>query len=275
LTQAQHEVTVLTRSRRSTNERYLTYKQWNGKEMPMGMGIYDAVINLAGASIGDNRWTEENKKLILDSRIDATRACVNFIERSPNPPSVFVSASAVGYYGVEFEGEIDENAPPGKDFAAQVCAQWEAEAKKADVRTVMPRIGLVLGKNGGLLDRLAPIYKMWLGGKMGSGEQGFPWVHRQDVIGTILFFLENEQVEGPVNIVAPQVVNQARFSAALAQAVGTKDIFTIPRFALNLIFGEQALLFWGGQKAIPRRLQRGLYKFAFPELEKALGDILD
>lgn len=269
-----HQVTILTRSKKKSEDRNLTFKQWNGKEMPMGMGIYDVVINLAGASIGLLKWTDENKKLIMDSRVDATRACVKYINSSPNPPAVFLSASGVGYYGVEKKGEIHEHAKPGDDFPARVCIAWEEEASKAECRTVIMRMGMVLGNGGGALDEMLPIYKKYLGGRFASGDQGFPWIHVKDVVEIIKFFIEKEEISGPVNLVAPQVVDQSTFSSKLAHALGTKEFFVIPKFALQLLFGERAILFWGGQKAIPRKLQKHQYSFLFPDLRKALKEIV-
>lgn len=274
LTADQHEVAILTRSNKQSNNRYLSYLQWNGKEMPMGIGLYDAVINLAGASIAGPRWTDERKKLIMDSRRDATRACVEYINSSPSRPKVFISASAVGYYGGDATSPVDESGAVGSDFPAVVVKDWEAEALKATCRTVLPRIGVVLGEGGGALDKLAPIYKFYLGGKMGSGKQGFPWVHIDDIVGVFRFALENETLEGPVNIVGPEMVDQAAFSNALADAMGTADFLPAPAFAMKLLLGEQAMLLLGGQKVIPRKLKEAKYDFAFPELSGALGDLV-
>lgn len=275
LTGDQHEVAVLTRSKKSTKNRYLSYLEWDGKQMPMGIGLYDVVINLAGASIAGGKWTESYKQKIMQSRLDATRACVEYINRSPSTPEVFVSASAVGYYGVKHKGPIDETASAGDDFTGKVGVQWEAEAKKAQCRTVIPRIGLVLGEDGGLMDKVLPIYQLYLGGKFASGQQGYPWIHVQDVVKAIRFLIEKEDAEGPYNLAAPEMVNQATFSHTLAEVLGVKDIWTIPKFALDLLFGEQSILFWGGQKIIPRRLQEAGFEYDFPALREALAEIVD
>lgn len=163
LLQDEQEVAILTRSQQSSKHRYLTYLQWDGKRMPMGIGLYDVVINLAGASIAGAKWTESYKRKIRQSRLDATRACVEYINHSPNPPQVFVSASAVGIYGVEKDDPVDEEASPGHDFPSEVGVAWEAEAQQANVRTVIPRIGLVLGEDGGLMEKVEPIYRFYLG----------------------------------------------------------------------------------------------------------------
>ncbi|MEM9986222.1 MAG: TIGR01777 family oxidoreductase [Bacteroidota bacterium] len=275
LTQDQHEVAILTRSKKESKNRYLNYLQWDGVQMPLGIGLYDVVINLAGASIAGGRWTEAYKKEIRDSRINATRACVDYINRSPRPPEVFISASAVGYYGVNQTGLLDEAAPAGDDFAAEVGVIWEAEALKASCRTVIPRIGLVLGEDGGMMEKLLPIYQFYLGGKFASGKQGFPWIHIDDIVGGIRFLIDHAKAEGPFNFAAPELVTQAEFSKALAKAMNVADIWTIPKFALNLLFGEQSFLFWGGQQISSEKLRTAGYQFRFEELGPALQSIVD
>ncbi|MEZ4771624.1 MAG: TIGR01777 family oxidoreductase [Bacteroidia bacterium] len=274
LTEKGHLVTILTREKKSSSNRNVTLKAWDGKKMPVGMGIYDVVINLAGASIGLLPWTEKNKKLITDSRVDATRACVEFINSSPNPPSVFISASGVGYYGTEKADEIDERGKPGNDFPAEVCKVWEAEAQKAQTRTVILRIGVVIGKNGGAMKEMLPIYKKGLGGRFASGKQGFPWIHIEDLISSVSFLIDKEDFSGPVNIVAPHLIDQATFSGFLSKALGKWDLFVIPKFVLQTMFGERSLLFWGGQKVIPRKLQQMQFVFRFPDVRLALKDVV-
>jgi len=271
----EHEVAILSRSKKSSSHRYLTYLKWDGKRMPMGVGLYDVVVNLAGASIAGNKWTEGYKRKIRQSRVDATRACVDYINHSPNPPSVFISASAVGIYGVEHEGPVDESTSPGHDFLAEVGKEWEAEAQKADCRTVMPRIGLVLGEDGGLMEKIEPIYRFYLGGKFANGKQGYPWIHIDDIVGAIRFLVDTETAEGPFNLAAPELITQAQFSHQLAQVMKVWDPWTIPKFALDLLFGEQSLLFWGGQQVIPKKLQAAGYTFKYPTLKPALEDIID
>jgi uncharacterized protein len=275
LIQDGHEVAILTRRKKSTKNRYLTYLQWDGKQMPMGIGLYDGVINLAGASIAGGKWTEARKQTIMQSRLDATRACVAYINGSPNPPQVFLSASAVGYYGVAHEGPIDEEASAGDDFAGRVGVQWEAEALKADCRTVIARIGLVLGEDGGLMEKIEPVYRFYLGGKFASGKQGYPWIHIDDIVHSMRFLIDREDAEGPYNLVAPEMVDQETFSHTLAKVMGVRDPWFIPKLVLDLIFGEQSVLFWGGQKVIPRKLQAAGYTFRYPRLAPALAEVVD
>lgn len=274
LLNAGHQVTILTRSNKKASKPGLDYLQWNGESMPMGIGLHEVVINLAGASIAQLRWSEKTKQEIMESRVKATQACVRYINQSPTPPKLFISASAVGYYGIEYEDEIDERARPGKDFAAEVCHRWEEEAKAATCRTIRPRIGIVLGQDGGALPQLLTVHRLYLGGNLGSGKQGFPWIHIRDIVNAFLFFLEHESIEGSVNLTAPQIVTQGRFSDTLAKILGTAAPWVVPRFALKLLFGEAALLLYGGQKAIPRKLQQERFPFEYPELEPALKQLV-
>ena len=274
LTQDEHTVTILSRSKRESKNRYVSYRQWDGKIMPPAIGLYDVVVNLAGASIADDRWTEDRKKELIGSRVGPTQACVDFINHSPNPPKVFISSSAVGYYGGNREEVVSEDAAPGEDFMAEVCKTWEETAVKANCRTVLLRTGVVLGNEGGAYPLMSTAYKMFLGGKFGSGKQGFPWIHIKDQIGAMRYCIENEEMSGPVNLVAPEMVEQKVFSRALAKSLGRPDPFIVPKFGLDLIFGERSILFWGGTKVKPQALEAGGYQFTYPQLKEALESLV-
>lgn len=270
-----HQVSVLTRSSKKSKTHGLAYLQWDGKQMPVGVGIYDAIINLAGANIGQLSWTEENKKLFRSSRIDVTRACANYINRSPKPPSVFISGSAVGYYGIDREEIVDEASEPKDDFLGILSQDWEHEAQTAKCRTVIVRTGVVIGKGSEVTERLKPLYQMYLGGKIASGKQGFPWIHIDDEVGAIIHALENEDMEGAYNLTGPQIINQKEFSHAFAQAMGVADIWTIPGFAMSIMFGkEKSGILTGGQKVRSKKLEEAGYEFKFKDAQTALEDIL-
>lgn len=269
-----HQVTILTRGNRQDPKKQIDYLKWDGTSMPMGIGIYDAVINLAGATIGRFRWSKSSKEEILQSRLSATNACVQYINKSPSPPSLFISASGVGYYGSKYTEEIHEKYAPGDDFPARVTVAWEAAAKEANTRTITPRFGVILG-DGGALEPIAKVYKWFLGGRLGSGTQGFPWIHIQDAVRAILLLLESESVEGPVNVVAPQIIDQKRFSDTLAREMRVPAPWVVPKFALQILMGEASILLWGGQKVIPRILQREKFSYTFPGIDKALKDIFN
>ena len=269
----EHTVTILTRSNRESKNRYVSYRKWDGVNMPAAIGLYDVVVNLAGASIVDDRWTDERKKELIESRTHPTKACVDFINKSPNPPHTFISASAVGYYGGYREEAVTEAAAPGEDFMAEVCKKWEEAAKPATCRTVLLRTGVVLGNADGAYPLMAKAYQFFLGGKMGSGKQGFPWIHIEDEIKAIRYCIENTAIEGPVNLAAPELVDQKAFSRALAQSLNRPDPFIIPKFGLDLIFGERSILFWGGAKVIPKALQDTGYSFSYGQLGPALASL--
>ena len=230
LTDDEHQVTILSRSNRTSGNRFVDYRKWDGKKMPAAIGLYDVVVNLAGASIADGRWSPEYKEKIRDSRVWATQACVDYINASPNPPNVFISASAVGIYGGMREEETSESAEPGTDFMAKICEEWEDTALQATCRTVLPRIGLVLGNEGGALPVLTTIYGWCLGGRLASGKQGYSWIHVDDVIGIIRYAIENENLEGPVNTVAPGIVNQKIFPVRWAKPCIAQTPLLRPNF---------------------------------------------
>jgi uncharacterized protein (TIGR01777 family) len=269
-----HQVTILSRKDRTSDNRLVTYREWNGKEMPMALGIHEVVINLAGASLADGRWSDAYKQVIIDSRVHATQACVDYIENSNRPPKVFISASAVGFYGGLREEKVDESSAPGDDFMADTCIKWEEASRTSRCRVVNPRIGVVLGKDGGALPQMITPYKFWLGGKFGSGNQGFPWIHIDDIVGAIRFAIDNESLSGPVNLVGPQLLDQAAFSEKLAHALGVMDLMWVPKFGLKLIFGEKGIILWGGQKVVPTKLQEAGYGFKFAEAEAALKNLV-
>ncbi len=269
-----HRVVILSRKEKQTPSSQITYRAWSGKEVPEGLGPFDVVINLTGASIAGGKWTKAYKKEIIDSRVDASHACVRFIQASETKPKVFLNASAVGIYGGNREEETDEFSRLGKDFMAEVCKKWEMAAKDAPCRTVLMRISVVLGKEDGALPILTKVYNAYLGAKFASGTQGYSWIHIADLVRSVNFLIETEDLTGPVNLVAPQVMNQRRFSFTLSKVLGKPDFWVIPKFALQLIFGERSVLFWGGQKAIPRRLQIARFTFDYPSLRPALDDLL-
>ncbi len=196
----------------------------------------------------------------------------------PQPPRIFVGASAIGFYGDHGDDEIDETSPPGSGFLPEVCQNWEAEARRAEsfgARTVNLRIGLVLSTKGGALAKMLLPFKMGLGGPMGSGQQWMSWIHIDDVVAIIRFVLNHDELRGPVNTTAPQPVRQAEFAKELGRALGRPAIAPAPGFALRLIFGEMAQsLLLEGQKVLPRRLQETGYRFQHPSLPEALTDIL-
>lgn len=275
-----HEVFLLSRSERKNADPKIHYLSWDGKSMGSWseeMKAMDAVINLAGESIAEKRWSRAQKDKIIQSRVLATRAIVEAISKSDPKPKVLINASAVGYYGNVPEGEVSETHAKGTGFLAETCDAWENEAKRAQalgLRTVFLRIGIVLEKGGGALSKILPPFQMFAGGPLGSGKQWFPWIHRDDVVGIILFALENESLLGPVNTTAPNPVTMRDFCRDLGNAIHRPSWAPVPAFALNILLGEMSSMLLGGQKAVPEKLLKHHFNFKFPVLGGALDDIL-
>jgi len=239
---------------------------------------FDAVVNLAGESIAEGRWTDEKKRRIRESRVKGTKLLGDALANLTVPPKTFVCASAIGYYGNRGDELLTETSAPGDDFLAKVCADWEeatALATEKGIRVVNARFGVILDTNGGALKKMLPPFRMGVGGRIGSGKQWMSWIALDDVIGGIKFALANESVKGPVNFVSPNPVTNAEFTKTLGKVLSRPTIFPIPAFAIKLMFGEmgEALLL-GGQRVAPARLAGGGFEFSYPQLEAALGHML-
>ena len=236
-----------------------------------------AIINLAGKNLAEERWTEEVKREIYHSRIDLTKELVRFVRHSAVKPKVFINGSAIGYYGDRGDDVIKEGEPVGKDFAANLCLDWEREAFKVreyDTRVVCLRTAVVLG-HGGALDKMLLPFKLNLGGPIGSGQQYMSWIHIQDMVRLIKFCLDNEAIEGPVNASAPVPVTNKQFAKQLAKTLKRIAILPMPEFMMKLVAGEMAELLVTGQRVIPDKAVKAGFEFQFPELNSALEDILN
>lgn len=277
-----HRVFLLTRNPQAARDmasESLEILQWDGKTLGQWVQLVenaDAVINLAGESVGARRWSQKQKARLINSRLDATKAIVAAIAQAKNKPSVLINASGVGYYDHVENGDVEESHPPGKDFLSQLAIGWEREATAAEsygVRVARLRFGVVLAKGGGALKRMMLPFKLFVGGTIGSGRQWLPWVHRHDVLNIVLFVLENAKLSGPVNVVAPEPVTMKEFCKALGKAMHRPSWVPVPAFALRLLLGEMADMVLTGQRAIPSRLQEAGYKFLYPKLDDALAAI--
>jgi len=238
----------------------------------------DAVVNLAGASIAGGRWTAERKTLLRSSRVDTTHALVNALAKMAARPRVLVSASAIGFYGTRGEEVLNEDSVPGNDFLSELARDWEREAEKAEalgIRVVLPRMGVVLAREGGALPQMAKPFRMGVGGKVGSGQQWMSWISLEDVIAVYRLALENGNVRGAVNVVAPQPVRNAEFTRELAKALHRPALFPAPAFALRLMLGEMAdALLLSSQRVVPTRLEKLGYKFLHASLGPTLSQLL-
>ncbi|MCL4550471.1 MAG: TIGR01777 family oxidoreductase [Bacteroidetes bacterium] len=275
------EVCILTRSAKNAKKIFPTVNniiEWSPGSNAWYSSLEgaDAVINLAGENIMARRWNEEHKRKILLSRVNSVQSLISAIEHVKNKPKVFISASAVGYYGNR-EEEVDENSKPEKDFMADVTTRWENETKKIDrlaVRRVNIRIGIVLDKENGALARMILPFKFFVGGPLGSGAQWFPWVHVDDVVGIFLFALDNENVDGILNAVSPNPARMNEFCKTLGMVMKRPSMFRVPEFVLKIILGEAAQVILGGAKVIPKRTEGFGYKFEYSELTEALKNLL-
>ncbi len=236
-----------------------------------------AVVNLAGASIGDARWTAARKAAILDSRIGATRSLVAAIRWLRNPPSVLVSASAQGYYGDRGDEELNEDSAPSHDFLADVCIRWEAAAREASetCRVVTLRTGIVMAADGGALPKMLLPFKLGAGGPFGSGRQFMSWIHVDDWVGITLLAIANPQVNGPVNVGSPAPVRNREFAAALGSALRRPSLVPTPALALRLALGEMAQpLLLASTRMVPAAAAAAGYRFRHTDVASALEAIL-
>ena len=237
----------------------------------------DAVYNLAGASIF-GRWTKTNKQKILDSRLLTTRNIVDALSERKQNETHLLNASAIGFYGYHQDEFIDESAPPGKDFLASVSEQWEAEALKAEalgVRVVLCRFGIVLGRKGGALEKLLPVFKLGLGSRLGTGKQWFSWIHEQELASILLHILSHEGYKGAVNCTAPHPVRNKEMTKILGTVLKRPTVMPpVPGFVLKLILGEFAESLLKGQRVVPAKLKALEFRFRFPVIQQAFANLL-
>jgi hypothetical protein len=276
------EVTALSRNAQRASEALdvpaETWADPKAEQPPLdALRGRDAVVHLLGEAIA-RRWSDETKREIRDSRVLSTRNLVGALgELAPEErPRVLVSGSGAGWYGHRGDERLDESTPePGDDFLAQLCADWEAEACRAEelgVRVVRGRTGVVLSESGGALEKMLPFFKAGIGGPVAGGRQYVPWVHVDDVVGATIFALENEQASGPVNVTAPEPVTNRELSKALGRVLRRPAFAPVPALAVKSLYGEMAEIVTTGQRAVPGRLTELGYTFRQPELERALRD---
>ncbi|WP_137167506.1 TIGR01777 family oxidoreductase [Salinimonas lutimaris] len=271
-----HQLTVLTRDKERASKLLPgQVKIIKSLAEIADFGQLDAVINLAGEPIADKRWSALQKKRICDSRWEITRELVTRINACQTPPGIFLSGSAIGYYGRQGDRTVTElDNQPNPEFTHELCARWEniaCEAKNEQTRVCLLRTGVVLAKGEGALAKMAPPVKLFVGGKMGSGEQYLSWIHIDDMVSALLFLLENEHCHGPYNMTAPHPQTNKAFTDTLARAMHRPNVFTVPGFALKLMMGEAADMLLTGQKVIPERLQHAGFTFSYPNLQDALN----
>jgi uncharacterized protein (TIGR01777 family) len=275
-----HDITILTRRERppASLKNGIRFVSGDPKEEGPWMAEvsqHDWIINLAGSSIF-TKWTEDAKQMLYDSRILTTRNLVTALAGGDRH-QLFCSTSAPGYYGPRGEEELTETSPPGQDFLARLAQDWEAEAAKAQdlgIRTVITRFGIVLGQGGGMLEQLVPLFKSFVGGPVGSGEQWLSWVHQMDLARAFLFLPEHPDLTGPVNFTSPNPVRNRDFAKAMGQALGRPAFMPAPAFMMRLMLGELADVVLTGQRILPQKLSAAGFEFLYPAIDKALQHLL-
>ena len=273
-----HKLHMLGRS--APKDSSIAFSQWDAmsSQMPPALSIAgaDAIIHLAGEPVAQ-RWTDEVKRRIRDSRVNGTRRLVDAIEAlEGRRPKLLIGASAIGYYGDRGEELVTEASRPGKGFLSQVCVEWEAAEQSAanyGLRVVCLRAGIVLGEGGGALAQMLPFFRMGTGGRIASGEQWMSWIHLEDIVGLVMLALTAETVTGPLNGTAPNPVTNADFTRVLGEVIHRPAVFPIPEFGLRLLYGEMAQVLVDGQRVMPDVAAQAGYQFRYPELRGALTSL--
>jgi uncharacterized protein (TIGR01777 family) len=277
------ELIIFTRSPEKAKQiipgakEYVKWNYNNPHEWKEKINGVDSVIHLAGENVMGKRWTDKYKNKILESRIVSTKNLVEVISHSKQKPESFISASAVGFYPYSETEEFTEDSKPGNHFLSNVTKQWEDETavvEKYGVRCVNIRTGIVLDKNEGALAKMILPFKLFIGGPLGNGKQWFPWIHINDVVGIYVFALDNENITGVLNAVAPEFINMKSFCKNLGKVINRPSIFKVPSFVLNIVLGKGAEAVLSGSKIKPQRTLGFGYKFLFDNSFKALSDIL-
>lgn len=273
-----HRVVILTRRPRPGNEADVAWNPDGSAGSLAGhLDGVDAVVNLAGEGLADRRWTADRKAALRASRLLATRSLVRAMATCQTPPRVLVSASGVGYYGPRGAEPVTEATPPGSDFLARLCVEWEEEARAAQgsqTRVAIVRSGLVLDAKGGALPRMLPPFRLGLGAMIGSGQQLMTWIHVADWLSMVLWLIESGHATGAFNATAPQPVTNRDFTQTLGRVLRRPAVLHAPAFVMKLALGEMSYLLITGQRAVPARAEEQGFKFTFRALEPALQDIL-
>ncbi|MEU0252540.1 TIGR01777 family oxidoreductase [Streptomyces sp. NPDC006184] len=272
LTADGHEVVRLVR-RAPRDADEVRWDPGRGHVDPAGLTGCDAVVNLAGAGVGDRRWTPEYKRLLRDSRVRGTAALAEAVAALPEPPRAFLNGSAIGIYGDTGDRVVDEDAPPGDGFLSGLCVEWEAAAapvREAGVRTVFLRTGLVVARGGGAWARLFPLFRAGLGGRLGDGRQYWSYIALHDEVAAIRHVLDTATLSGPVNLTAPEPLTNREITAAMSRVLRRPAVFAVPAPALRAALGEMAGDVLGSQRVVPKRLLESGFRFAFPGIEEAI-----
>jgi len=273
-----HRVTLVGNTPPKETKEGITFIKANllEGEIPSIFAECEAIIHLAGAPIF-HRWTKSYKQLILDSRVKTAQKIYQFLSEQTQRPKIFISASATGFYGNRDSNLLTETTKPGSDFLSSVCVEWEKAAEKFSslgMRVVSVRTSTVLGSEGGALAKMIPLFRLGLGGKLGSGKQWFPWIHIDDLTRIYAEALQNSRIAGAINAVAPGKIRNEEFTKTLGSVLKRPTFLSVPRFALRLCLGPFANALLSSQRVIPEKLQRLGFSFTYPKMENALAHIL-
>lgn len=275
-----HEVIVLVRDKSKVSSTAIFWDPEHGLIDISNLEGFDAIVNLSGENISKGRWNEERKKLILESRVKSTKTLADALTRLKHPPKVFINASAIGYYGDRDDEICNEDSPPGAGFLSKVCQQWEEAAlpaEKKGIRTVLLRTGVVLSPDEGALAKMLPAFKLGVGGRLGSGKQYMSWITVDDLVGIILFSIDNESVKGAINAVVPEAVTNEEFTRELGAALDKPTALPVPEFALKALAGEEMAneMLLSSTRVEPKKLMQAGYPYKFPNLDNALKYLVD
>lgn len=279
LSDSGHQINILSRNKSSKSAQALNSMasifEWSAPhgEIPAeSLAGVEAVINLMGENIGDKRWSDTQKLKLSESRVDGTKNLIKAIQKEGLKLQCFVSTSAIGFYPVNKDETLDESAAKGDGFLSDLCEQWEKAIAQLDEcdRKVIIRVGVVLGKGGGALGKLLPLFKLGLGGPVGAGKQIMSWIHREDLVQIYVNAIEDTKYQGIINAVAPKPVSNKEFTKAISQAVGLPALFPAPPFALKLAMGEMSTIVLDGQNIISTQLPKFEMKFKFPDIQSAM-----
>ena len=281
LIQSGHSVTILSRNLNTPfSIEGVKIAQWNARTVE-GWGQLveenDAVVNLTGENLGAGRWTTERKERFKTSRIDSGKALADAVRKAKVRPSIFIQASAVGYYGPHQDDKLDETSPAGSDSLARLCVEWEAataEVEEFGVRRAVIRTGVVLAKGGDILNKFLLQFRLFGGGPLGSGKQYLSWIHMHDEVHAIKMLIESPSSSGIYNLTAPQAVTNAEFGKTLGKIIKRPYWIPVPAFALKLALGEMSTMVLDGQRVFPAALLAAGYQFKYPNLKPALEDLL-
>jgi uncharacterized protein len=282
LSQDGDEIVILSRRANKPNglpdcARVVQWDSKTGEGWSHELQDTDVIVNLAGENVGDRRWTASIKQQIYDSRVDAGRAIVDAVEREGRVPSRLIQASGINYYGHRWDKQITESEPSGEGFLAQVCVDWERSTEPlewAGTSRAITRNAVVLSAGEGALPELVRPFRFFAGGRIGSGYQGFSWIHLEDHIEALRFLLHNDSITGPVNLASPNPVSNREFAQTLSEILNRPAWFPVPAAVLRIVVGEFADHLIYGQFVVPKRLLDAGFEFRFPTLEPALRDLL-